>query len=264
VFLGIRPNVKGRVNTGRETFILPVDWSGTYPVFENGLVPMKPKLKLPQGVTNQTGENGFFPNGNFTFTDDFTAPALDYRWIAMRGPRESFISGTGKKGIALKPFAENIKAQAPVSALFHRQQHASFDAKVTIAYIPRSDKDLAGITCYQSEAFNYVFGITKKEKNYYLVLATTERKRQAGPPNPNIPATTTIIGSVKIDVKKPVQLQVVANQQDEYSFNYSFDGTNFENVGGPVSGAILSTNVAGGFTGALIGLYATSGNDIQP
>ena len=37
VFLGIRPNEKNRVNTGRETFILPVDWSGTFPVFENGL-----------------------------------------------------------------------------------------------------------------------------------------------------------------------------------------------------------------------------------
>lgn len=123
VFLGIRPNAQDRVNTGRETFILPVDWSGTYPVFENGLVPMKAKLKLPEGVTNQTGQNGFFPNGNFTFTDNFTAPALDYRWIAMRGPRENFISTSAKGGLTIKPFAENIKALAPVSALFHRQQH---------------------------------------------------------------------------------------------------------------------------------------------
>lgn len=56
VFLGIRPNEKNRVNTGRETFILPVDWSGTFPVFENGLIPMKPTLKMPSGVENQTGK----------------------------------------------------------------------------------------------------------------------------------------------------------------------------------------------------------------
>ncbi len=31
VFLAIRPNEKGRVNIGRETFILPVDWSGEFP-----------------------------------------------------------------------------------------------------------------------------------------------------------------------------------------------------------------------------------------
>ncbi len=48
VFLAIRPNKENRVNTGRETFILPVDWSGEYPVFENGLVPMEPKLKMPE------------------------------------------------------------------------------------------------------------------------------------------------------------------------------------------------------------------------
>jgi alpha-N-arabinofuranosidase len=94
VFLAIRPNVNNRVNKGRETFILPVDWSGTYPVFQNGLVPMKPKLKMPQGVQNQTGQNGFFPNGNFTYNDKLTDKNLDFRWIAMRGPRENFITAT--------------------------------------------------------------------------------------------------------------------------------------------------------------------------
>ena len=43
VFLGIRPNEKDRVNIGRETFMLPVDWSGEFPVFENGLVPLEAK-----------------------------------------------------------------------------------------------------------------------------------------------------------------------------------------------------------------------------
>ncbi|WP_158618349.1 beta-xylosidase family glycoside hydrolase, partial [Flavobacterium bomense] len=38
----------------------------------------------------------------------------------------------------------------------------------------------------------------------------------------------------------------------------------FVTVGGTVSGDILSTDVAGGFTGCLLGLYATSANDAQP
>jgi xylan 1,4-beta-xylosidase len=265
VFLGIRPNSKDRVNSGRETFLLPVDWSGTYPVFENGLVPMKPTLKLPKGVTNQTGQNGFFPNGNFTYNDNFTADNLDYRWIAMRGPRDSFITKVSGGGVAVKPFEANIKALAPVSALFHRQQHSSFDAEVSLKYIPQSEKDFAGITCYQGEAFNYVFGVTKKGADYYLVLAKNARARQAGPPRQGAaPTPTEIIASTKIDIKKALKLQVSASQQDEYSFNYSIDGGAFQTLGNPVSGDILSTNVAGGFTGSLIGLYATSGNDIQP
>ena len=50
VFLAIRPNVNDRTVTGRETFMLPVDWSGKWPMFENGLIPIEPKLKLPRGV----------------------------------------------------------------------------------------------------------------------------------------------------------------------------------------------------------------------
>lgn len=250
VFLAIRPNVNNRVNKGRETFILPVDWSGTYPVFQNGLVPMKPKLKMPQGVQNQTGQNGFFPNGNFTYNDKLTDKNLDFRWIAMRGPRENFITVT-KNGVKVNPMETNIKALAPISSLFHRLQHEDFETSVTLDYKPKSEKELAGITLYQSETFNYVFGITKKDKDFYIVLERTEKGQ------------SKLIASEKISLSKPVKLQVVADK-DEHSFNYSLDGRNYKNLGGPVSGDILSTDVAGGFTGSLIGLYSTSSNDIVP
>lgn len=250
VFLAIRPNVNNRVNSGRETFILPIDWSGTYPVFQNGLVPMKPKLKLPEGVKNQTGQNGFFPNGNFTYNDKLTDKSLDYRWIAMRGPRENFIS-TSKNGVKINPFETNIKALAPVSALFHRLQHEDFETSVTLDFKPKSDKELAGITSYQSERFNYVFGITKKDKDFYIILERTEK------------GESKLIASEKILLSKSIRLQVVG-EKDEHHFNYSLDGKNFKNLGGPVSGDILSTDLAGGFTGSLIGLYSTSSNDIVP
>ncbi|WP_245681399.1 glycoside hydrolase family 43 protein [Arcticibacter eurypsychrophilus] len=249
VFLAIRPNEKGQVNIGRETFILPVDWTGKYPVFENGLVPLKPKSKMPAGVKNQTGQNGFLPNGNFTFKDNFTSKNLDFRWIGIRGPRENFISTT-KNGLTINPFQKSLNATTPTSTLFYRQQHSTFDATVNIKYTPGSEKDMAGLVCYQKETFHYVFGITKKGNDFYLVLARTEDGK------------TTNIASEKVDVRKPIRLQVEA-QGAEYKFNYAVDQNEFKNLGGTVSGDILSTNVAGGFTGSLIGLYATSANDIQ-
>ena len=45
VFLAVRPNECNRVNTGRETYILPVDWSEEFPVFEGGMQALQPKLK---------------------------------------------------------------------------------------------------------------------------------------------------------------------------------------------------------------------------
>lgn len=249
VFLAVRPNEKNRVNTGRETFILPVDWSGTYPVFQNGLVPMKTKVKMPKGIKNQTGQNGFFPNGNFMFNDDLKSVKLDDRWIAMRGAREKFTVQT-KNGVKINPFNVNSKAKAPVSALFHRQQHASFEATVSLDFKPKSEKELAGITCYQSENSQYVFGVTKKEKDFYIVLERTEK------------GNSTTISSEKISLSKNIKLQVIA-EGDDYQFNYSLDEKKYKNLGGKVSGDILSTDVAGGFTGSLIGLYSTFANDIK-
>src|SRR5690606_25543770 len=184
-----------------------------------------------KGVTNKTGQDGFFPNGNFTFKDDFSGEKLDYRWIGLRGPREEFIASS-KKGLGINPFNVNLKEVKPTSTLFHRQQHRNFAYTATIDYKPGSEKDLAGIAALQSEKFHYVFGITKKGKDAYLLLERTEK------------GNSTTIASTKIDVKNPVRLQVTA-EGDKYRFNYSTNGTDFENLGGTVSGDILSTDVAG-------------------
>ncbi|MFN7119521.1 MAG: glycoside hydrolase family 43 protein [Saprospiraceae bacterium] len=257
VFLAIRPNEKDRVNMGRETFILPVDWSGEFPVFENGLIPMEPTLKMPAGVQNKTGQQGFLPNGNFTYTEDFTSDKLDYRWIGLRGPRENFIT-TSKKGLTISPLATNIKELKPTSTLFYRQQHNSFSFTTTLDYQPKSEKDLAGVVALQSEAFNYVFGITKKGNDYILLLQKNQRKDRR-----SREVSSEIVASTKIDLKNPIRLQIKANG-DNYEFSYATNETDFKNLGGTVSGDILSTNVAGGFTGCLLGLYATSANDAVP
>ena len=254
VFLTIRPNEENRVNTGRETFILPVDWSGEFPVFENGLVPMESKLKMPEGVTNKTGEDGFLPNGNFIYEEDFSSDKLDFRWIGLRGTREAFIKQT-KKGLEITPFNTNIKERKPTSTLFHRQQHKTFSFSTTLDYQPKSEKDMAGVTAYQNEGSNYVFGITKKGKENYLVLQKNSKPNRRGE------IVSEIIAAEPIDLNSPIDLKITA-EGDKYQFSYAVNGSDFKTVDGTVSGAILSTDVAGGFTGALLGLYATSGNDI--
>jgi alpha-N-arabinofuranosidase len=256
VFLAIRPNEENRVNTGRETFILPVDWSGEFPVFENGLVPMEPKLKMPEGVTNKTGQNGFLPNGNFTYEEDFSSDKLDFRWIGLRGPREAFIKQT-KKGLEITPYSTNIKERKPTSTLFHRQQHNSFSFTTTMNYKPKSEKDLAGVTAYQNENSNYVFGVTKKDKDYYLVLEKNYK------PNRQAELKSEILAAQKIDWNNSINLKIVANG-DKYEFQFALNGADFKTLGGTVSGDILSTDVAGGFTGCLLGLYATTTNDASP
>lgn len=106
----------------------------------------------------------------------------------------------------------------------------------------------------KAKRFNYVFGITKKGADYYILLERTSGKFRSRE------TESKIVASARIDISKPVRLQVSAIG-DDYVFSYSTNGTDFVNVGGNVSGDILSTDVAGGFTGCLLGLYATSAND---
>ena len=124
-------------------------------------------------------------------------------------------------------------------------------------YKPESEKDMAGVVAMQNESYNYIFGITKNGDDYYLLLERNERPRRSRETN------STIIGSTKIDISNPVRLKIEA-EGDKYKFSYSTNGTDFTNLGGTVSGDILSTDVAGGFTGCLLGLYATSANTTKP
>lgn len=256
VFLAIRPNEKNQVNTGRETFILPVDWSGEFPVFENGLIPMEPKLKMPEGIHNKTGQDGYLPNGNFTYEENFSSENLDFRWVGLRGPREEFIKII-KNGLEITPFSTNIKELKPTSTLFYRQQHKTFSFTTQMQYTPKTEKDLAGVTAFQNEGSNYVFGVTKKEQDFYLVL---EKNKSEGTPRE---ISSEVLVSTPIDLNGPIALKISA-EGDAYQFSYAINGSDFKTLGGKVSGDILSTDVAGGFTGAMLGLYATSGNDIIP
>jgi len=209
---------------------------------------------MPEGVTNKTGKDGYLPNGNFTYREDFSAENLDFRWFGLRGPREEFIKKT-KKGLEITPFSTNIKELKPTSTLFYRQQHKSFSFTTTMEYQPKFEKDMAGVTAYQNEGSNYAFGITKKGKEYYLVLQKNSKPNRRGE------IISEIVAKEPIKLDGPVSLKISA-EGDNYQFSYTVDGSDFKTVGGMVSGDILSTDVAGGFTGAMLGLYATSDTDI--
>ncbi len=249
VFLAVRPNDNRRVNTGRETFILPVDWTGKWPTFIGGMDALKPAIPLPEGVTNRTGLDGFLPSGNFRFKDEFEKSALDLRWIALRGPRENFVKQT-KYGLEITPGLNSVADRKPISALFYRQQHRDFSTEVDVDYIPKSSHNLAGIVCLQSETFYYSFGITQIDSEFYLVLEKMADQY------------STVLAKQKLKNTKGLTLRV-DSKNDTYQFSFKESGETYKPVGKPLSGDILSTDVAGGFTGALIGLYATSANHIE-
>ena len=234
--------------------------SGKWPLFENGLIPMEPKLKMPQGVTNMQGTQGFAACGNFGFTDNFTGDKLDYRWVGERcNPAHfAYLENAGKAGkkknvggVRIKPFENNIEEKKALSALWTRQLHHNFSFTTKLKYAPQSEKDLAGIACLQNRNAQIVLGLTKKNGKNTLVLAKRWKDK------------TEMIATQEMQKgKNEIMLQVKGNN-DNFQFAYSADGSHFETIGAPIKGDFLSTNIAGGFVGNMLGLYTTAKNNLQ-
>ncbi len=255
VFLAVRPNTAYNALMGRETFILPVDWSGEFPVFSGGLVALTPKVKLPAGTTNQTGRNGYLPNANFTYTDTFNASQLSYDWISIRGAYT--FASLSSSGVKLEP--ANVKiagSKSAPSAICYRQRHNSFNAKVGMLYKPKAAGDLAGVSCFYNESNCYVCGLTYKSGEYYMVLEKTDQ------------GVSSVVATAKVALPadETVHLRIRMANDDLY-FDYSVTGNadnNFITLGGKQSSGILHSGYAGGFTGNVIALYATKVNTIVP
>lgn len=246
VFLALRTNRQGHSLTARETFILPVDWSGMFPVFENGLIPLEPKLKMPAGVENRQGKEDFLPCGNFSFTDDFTSDRLNKRWVGIRQNPADFSTMMKGGGVRIRPYSNNISEAKALSALWLRQMHGNFTFTTTLKYRPKSEKDLAGIACFQNRNAQIVFGLTSLNGKAVLKLVKRWKDRS------EILAMTEISSE-----SNPIELRISA-VGERFLFAYSEDGIHFREVAPAVQADFLSTTVAGGFVGNMLGLYATS------
>lgn len=242
VFLGCRPYFGNYYNTGRETFLLPVMWKDGFPVIlEKGealpIVVTKDSLAPQQNTLT----------GNFVWKDDFNIETLDYKWTFIRTPRTEWWS-LKDGAIMLNAVPQNIYEVTNPAFVGYRQQNLVFEAEIEMAFTPQSDNDLAGLVCYQNESHNFVFGKTLIDGKSALTLDRSEKNNKR--------IAEYIIPEQ--NRQNPVILKVIGDK-DKYSFQASFDsGTTWIDIASGLDAKNLSTQVAGGFTGTMIGMYATS------
>lgn len=226
-------------NLGRETFLFPVAWEDGWPVMSLGTgklemsypVPDLPESKLP------------IPSACDHFDDD----KLDLKWNFLRTPREEFYSLSERPGyLGLKLREERITELTNPSFVGRRQQHISFAASTYMQFTPNDENEAAGLVLIQSNQFNYSFVCTKKGSQHILQLI----KCAAG--------EEEILIELAID--KPttgLYLKIEADGQD-ISFYYGESPADYQALIKNVDGRILNTDMAGGFVGNEIGLYASS------
>lgn len=238
VFLGCRPYEGDMYNTGRDTYLLPVEWVDGWPVILEKNTPV-PTVVAKENL--EPMEN--LMTGNFSYIDNFKGNQLSEKWIFLRNPEPDFYA-LDNNGLTIKASSGKITEKEPLSAVFRRQQHTNFSAETEVNFSPQSEKDLAGMVLLQNEDYNFIFGKTMEDGAQKLVLKRNEGSEEE-------------VASAPISNDK-VKLKVNGNGK-YYSFYYLPEGSeDWVLLADNVDASNLSTNKSGGFIGAVIGLYAHS------
>lgn len=223
-------------NLGRETMLVPVEWSGDWPVFGNqGRVEEEMEVShLPASVKNTTEETAF------CYKDNFGGEALNMSWNFIYNPDDSLWS-MGKEGLVLHGNEKSLSDADVIAWVGRRQQHHNSETRVTLSYASVQEGEEAGITAFMNNRHHYETAILQKDGERKLIF-----RRQ--------------IGSLwKIEKELPwesgkVTLEIRSDKEN-YLFNYLTPEGQWKEIGrGEVQ--YLTTEVGGSFTGNYIGLYA--------
>ena len=237
IFLASRTYDRVHYNTGRETFLLPVSWRDGWPVIlDHGktipYVAPAPRLANSEAPVTAT-------TGNFTWRDDFDSASLDPEWLQVRVPKSPWLSLQTRPGwLTLQAQRVPLDALTHPSFLARRQQHQSFDASTELE-IPEGPGVAAGLAVFQNENYWYFLGVRRGE----LFLERRSGKQ------------TQPLATMAMKDRARIKLRI-SGSAGAYSFFYDEDQAGWRALKENEDGSILSTDVAGGFVGAVIGPYA--------
>ncbi|MEZ5947593.1 MAG: family 43 glycosylhydrolase, partial [Hyphomonas sp.] len=248
-FLGVRPYQGDDYNTGRETFLLPVTWQDGWPIIlESGeplpLRQQRPDLPAQPAAPVPT-------SGNFTLTEEFEGETLPPYWMAVRIPKQQWHSlehGT----LRITPRGESLGSGKQPSFLARRQQHTNAEASTELVFAPQAPKDEAGIAAFQNDDFFYALGVGLNDAGERVVRL----RKKSGP---DMEDNGEILAEIPVspDPELPVRLKIAARGAS-YDFYAASGDSAWQSVATGQDGSILSTRAAGGFVGAVFGMYAQS------
>jgi xylan 1,4-beta-xylosidase len=251
-FLATRPYADDFYNTGRETFLMPVQWNRGWPTIT------RPDEAVPWVAAKPDLPNGVPPpipiNGSFVIRDDFTAATLPFHWMMMRNPRENWWK-IEHGSLHIRPRAVALGDNGNPSLLARRQQHLNATATTEIRFAPSNGAE-AGLVALQNDEFWYFLAIGRNSGQPVIRL-----KRRAGPADP---VTGKTIHEEPLPALRNEAIQLRINARGgKYDFSWSPDGTRWIVLASDVDGTVLSTKRAGGFVGAVLGIHAYEPGESQ-
>ena len=247
VFLGCRPYQDDFYNTGRETFLAPIEWKDGWPIITHESETIQYQYPVPLPSITKKISNDF--SGNFSFRDDFKSKKLNDRFVFLRNPTVGLYTlDTINKQLILPLKATTLSEKYNPAFVGFRQSHLKGEATTSVGFNAKADNEKAGLVVFQNETHYYFICKSIKENNSVVELYRSALKEGE---------INELITTVKISNKnKSIQFKIEANN-DQYSFYYCEEGKKYVLLK-TMDAKLLSTYEAGGFVGALYGLYSTS------
>lgn len=236
VCLGVRPVGQWpRHHLGRETLLAPVRWTddGWPVVGEHGVVDVEqPRPQLPADPARATDPH-----------DDFDSATLRPEWAFVRRQLAAETLHARPGWLTLAPDSE-LDSTFP-AFVGRRQQHFDFVAEARLVLDPRRDGDEAGVAVRMNETHFHAVCLRQEQGRTSVVVRTRIGRQEMA----------SVLGSVD---EGDVVLGVEADA-DSYVFTVR-DRSGHVLRTPPLEVKVLSAEVAGGFTGVFVGMYAATPN----
>jgi xylan 1,4-beta-xylosidase len=236
----VRPHRGFHYNLGRETCLVPVRWENGWPVPSPGRGRMEGGYPAPRLAAH--------PWPADPARDDFESRSLAPYWNLWRSDGSANLSLSERPGFLRLRCARTTLADGGTPSFVCRRQSVErFRAVVELEFAPRVPAEMAGIALVQSPSFH---------------LLAVLRGSSGGTTTPVAQLVRRAGGEDEILAQIPVGAGpyrfAVEGRPRSYRFEVASRGGSYRRLGGSVDSRVLSTEVAGGFVGTLVGMYATS------
>lgn len=234
VMLACRP-IDGKYYLGRETFLTPVTFEGTTPIFNKG----KGQVLLEDKRPNLP----WHPFKKET-KDHFNDEELAFDWNFIRTPQEKWYE-LKNGNLIIKTRPEKIIDKNNPSVIARRLEYLKSEATTKFNFKTKKNNEVAGLVTFQNENYQYQL-LKTKDSIKLLKVYNKNRKKQ----------TITLVATVAY--KKDDVIMRMINKEMSLQFFFGVDENNLHQIGKDQDASVITSKVAGGFIGAYIGLYTSS------
>jgi xylan 1,4-beta-xylosidase len=213
---------------GRETFLAEVSWEDGWPVVNPGVGALR---EYQAGLLGASGDE---PTSS---RDDFDRLDLSREWSFVRTPRGPMLSLTERPGwLALYSQPVGVNEVGCPAFICRPQTSWDFTAAGLLNFAPRTELDVSGIVLRQNEDFSLQLLISANSRGERVARAV---RRFAGV-DEVVAEFLVAPGSLLLEVTG-----------DGLAYHMAVDEVPLATL----DGRGLSTSLAGGFTGTMVGPY---------